>query len=564
MRHTVPIRAKQTQTADIARLALGSPAEPAPLDSAVTPAGRTGLASWSSNWSQSLLVFAGCSVLLIWLFRADVGAVIKVWSTSLTFGHGFFIFPVTIFLFYRLRRQLAESQPKPAAWALPLIAGALLIWMVGELVDLAVVRQFAFVSIWQLLFLLVFGWQVARASIFPLAYLYAAVPFGTSAIPTLQYITANLSVAFLRLSGVPVFLDGFHIEIPSGNFLIAEACSGVRYLIVCLAVGVLAAHLFFRSWPRRIIFVAVSFVMPIIVNGVRAYTMVMFGHYGRYDLATGFDHLVAGFIFMSTVLLCLLGAGVLLRDAPAVPAASDRPAPDPTHGTSPVAVRERAVQLGTAVLAMTVIFWAHMWSAQAKAPLANLEVALQAPTLGSDWVFEDGTPRWSPSFRGADAELHQGYRYGKDRVDLYLAYYAYQREGAEAINDQNAIASIGKIKVFRSRQVTLQFDDLVVPANELVLLVDGKQRVALTWYWIGGENTNSRLMGKLQEFKALVAGGERAAAFIALSADVTDSVEQTADLLNTFMAESFGRNGALFKVDAGTGAAQSTEGAIAP
>src|SRR3546814_20295136 len=72
-----------------------------------------------------------------------------------------------------------------------------------------------------------------------------------------------------------VFLDGYLIQIPTGSFLVAEACSGVRYLLVSVALGVLTAYLFFRPWPRRLLFVALSVAVPIVANGIRASGIIM-------------------------------------------------------------------------------------------------------------------------------------------------------------------------------------------------------------------------------------------------------------------------------------------------
>src|SRR3546814_1680397 len=145
-----------------------------------------------------------------------------------------------------------------------------------------VVKLFSFGGLWQALFLLILGWRITRAALFPLAYLIFAVPFGVSIVPTLQDVTAQIVVHLLRLSGIPVFLDGYLIQIPSGYFLVAEACSGVRYLTVSLALGFLAAYLFLRSWRRRLFFIALSVVVPIAANGIRAYGIILLAHLSDY------------------------------------------------------------------------------------------------------------------------------------------------------------------------------------------------------------------------------------------------------------------------------------------
>lgn len=508
---------------------------------------------WRRDWASSLALFIGCSILLIWLFRSEIAAAVEVWSDSRTFGHAFFIFPITLFLLYRLRHRLGALRPKAAPRALIPIAGLTLFWMIGDFANLMVVKQFAFVGLWQSLFLLILGWQVTRAAIFPLAYLYLAVPFGSSVIPILQDVTAQIVVHLLRFTGVPVFLEGYHIEIPTGSFLIAEACSGVRYLMVCIALGILAANLFFHSWPRRLLFVGLSVVVPIVANGIRAYGIVMLAHFGHYTLAFNIDHVVYGFVFLSVVTLSLLGLGALLRDR------HDSPPPDAANpavssqasGAVEAPTFGRSIQVLCAGLAMAVIILTQFWTTTAKAPPRDLVASLQAPIVASPWVLDSGqAPFWSPEFHGMDAKLQQSYRRGEEHVDLQIAYYAYQREGAEAVSDLNAI--IGgrpELQVLSFGRRKVQIGNVSLPVNGLVIRHGGRTFLVWYWYWIGGENTNSRLAGKLLELKALATGGERAAAIVAISSEVLENTEGTAALLEAFLRQGLNSKGALFQVD---------------
>lgn len=524
---------------------------------------------WRRDWAGSFALFIGCSILLIWLFRSEVAAAVEVWRDSRTFGHAFFIFPITLFLFYRLRHRLGALPPKAAPWALIPIAGLTLLWMIGDLANLMVVKQFAFVGLWQSLFLLILGWRVARAAVFPLAYLYLAVPFGSSVIPILQDVTAQIVVHLLRLTGVPVFLEGYHIEIPTGSFLIAEACSGVRYLMVCIALGILAANLFFHSWPRRLLFVGLSVVVPIVANGIRAYGIVMLAHFGHYTLAFNIDHVVYGFVFLSVVTLSLLGLGALLRDR------HDSPPPDATNRadsgqtSGAAAVFGRSIQVLCAGLAMAIILLTQFWTTAAKAPPQDLVAALHAPIVPSPWVLDGGqAPLWSPEFHGMDATLEQSYRRGEEHVDLQVAYYAYQREGAEAVSDLNAI--IGgrpELQVLSFGRRKVQIGNVSLPVNGLVVRHGGQTFLVWYWYWIGGENTNSRMAGKLLELKALATGGERAAAIVAVSAEVLENAEGTAALLEAFLRQGLNSKGTLFQVDtsslrAATSEQESSQGLV--
>lgn len=509
------------------------------------PRGRLGFLP--IEWRRSLVIFVACSILLMWAFRSEIDGAVEVWTSSRTFGHAFFIFPVTLFLFYRLRHRLARLRPKVCPWAMALIAGGMLVWTIGDLANVMVVKQLAFIAIWQSLFLLVLGWQATLVSLFPLGFLYLLVPFGLSVIPPLQDITASIVVALLRFSGVPVFLEGYRIETPTASFLVAEACSGVRYLMVSFSLGVLAAHLFFRSWARRMLFVALSIIVPIIANGLRAYGIVMVAHLGNFDFAFDLDHVVYGFVFLSVVTLCLLGLGAVLRDGNHVLMSDPLDAAAGNQVTD-TAGRMAIGQAGCALVAMATVLSAQAWAEAAKAAPPLLNVVLHAPSLESSWILDSDPPTWSPSFRRPDAELQQGYRRGSERVDLHVGYYAYQRDGAEVVSDLNTMTSRSDVKVLGAREMDIRIANVSLPVNEHVILYSGRPLLVWHWYQFGSDTTNSRLVGKLLEMKAIATGGERAAAIVAVSAEVLENVDDTAALLHSFLQESLGKYGALYQI----------------
>ena len=78
---------------------------------------------------------------------------------------------------------------------------------------------------------------MVRRILFPLAYLLFAVPLGDFLVGPLQDVTAVFTVWALQLTGIPVYLEGRFFYIPTGAFEVAEACSGIRYLIASLALG---------------------------------------------------------------------------------------------------------------------------------------------------------------------------------------------------------------------------------------------------------------------------------------------------------------------------------------
>ncbi|HZX31541.1 MAG TPA: exosortase A, partial [Rhodocyclaceae bacterium] len=233
---------------------------------------------------------------------------------SETFAHGFLVVPIVLWLVWRQRDELAGLSPCPDHRALWAVLPIGLLWLAGSLVGSNAASQFALVAlaataVWALL-----GRQVARRLAFPLGFLFFAVPCGEFLLPVLMEWTARFTVLGLRLTGVPVYREGLDFVIPSGNWSVVEACSGIRYLIASVMVGTLFAYLNFRSIKRRLAFVAISAAVPLVANWVRAYLIVMIGHLSGNRLAHGVDHLIYGWVFFGVVVGLLLLAGSRFRE----------------------------------------------------------------------------------------------------------------------------------------------------------------------------------------------------------------------------------------------------------
>jgi exosortase/archaeosortase family protein len=137
------------------------------------------------------------------------------------------------------------------------------------------------------------------------------VPFGDFIVPVLQEYTAWFAVWLLQLSGLPMYREGLYISIPAGDFVVAEECSGVRYLIASVALGLIYAYISYRSVWRRAALVALAIALPIIANGIRAWGIIMIAHWTDMEHAVGVDHLIYGWVFFGFVMLLLFWLGSL-------------------------------------------------------------------------------------------------------------------------------------------------------------------------------------------------------------------------------------------------------------
>jgi exosortase A len=450
---------------------------------------------WPSAAGTTVLLVA----MLLALFWPTARAMIDTWLRSETFTHGFLILPISLWLAWHRRTHLSALTPGMSWRGLAAFVVAALGWLAGEVAGVLVVAQFGLVgmligAVWATL-----GDRVARQLVFPLGFLFFAVPMGEAAVPPLMEFTATFTVELLRLTGVPVYREGLFFSIPSGNWSVVEACSGVRYLIASVTLGVLYAYLAYRSLWKRVFFVAASALVPILANGLRAYMIVMIGHLSGNRLAVGVDHLIYGWVFFGVVMLILFSIGARWRDPP-----EPEPALSPLSGAAP---RLAQGPIAGAVLVLLMSGLVTAAAVRIDAHASQLVSPARLPPVVGGW--SQGTDRpwaWTPESLPAELVLGTTFQRGEVSVTVDVSHYIDQRQGAEAISSQNLVVPA---KDSRWRVVGRATERLALPQGELVVetyRLDGPQPLAVwRWYRIGGRYTASPYLAKAyQSFHRLM------------------------------------------------------------
>jgi exosortase A len=379
---------------------------------------------------------AGLLVLAVLaIFHETTLDMYSIWMRSGTFTHCLLVLPISAWLMWERRAALKAVGFVPAALPLLFLAGAAVLWVMGEAVSAAVVSHFSLAFMVIALVWLVWGHRAAWLAIFPLAFILFAVPFGEFLTPMLMQYTAKFTVMLVRASGVPVYQEGMSFVIPSGRWSVVEACSGIRYLIASVMVGVLFAYLNYRSTRRRIYFVLAALIVPLIANWLRAYLIVMLGHLSGNKLAVGADHLVYGWVFFGLVIGVLFWVGSLWRENdPPMPRASDVPVPT----GSGINLRT-IVLVGLALVVMAIPHPVVGW-------LVNLPVAqgYRVPAIrpASGWVAAPDSASktgWKALFEGQRTSSVQVFTRDNEVVVVQIAYFANQSAGHELVQFDNRL-----------------------------------------------------------------------------------------------------------------------------
>lgn len=477
----------------------------------------------------TLMLIALAMLLPFALYFGTARSIVSIWNSSETFAHGYVIVPISAWLIWRRRANFAAYPPQPYWPALILLAILGAGWLAARMGGVQVVMQYAFVAMLPLIALAVLGRRLAASLAFPLLFLLFAVPFGEVFIEPLIEFTADFTVWAVQATGIPVLRNGTRFEIPTGSWSVVAACSGVRYLISSVTIGCLYAYLTYHSLSRRLLFVALSVVAPIIANGLRAYMIVMIGHTSNMELATGVDHLVYGWIFFGIVMFLMFWGGSYFRD---------------DHLAKPVvplAASARGIQANLAPVVCAALAVCAIWPAFAlynDAANRNPD-PVKLSTVAVGWPKAAPFGSWVPDFAEGDAGFNAVYqRNAATRpVALTILYYRNQQSGKALISSVNVMA--GEKDAHHQVGSGMQSAEL---AGQPLMLREARMAgpsgpfLVWYWYWIDGQNTASDIGGKLIQARAkLLFRGDDGAA-VMLSAPYGDNPDDARAAMRAFLA----------------------------
>jgi exosortase A len=488
-------------------------------------------------WRSPLASLAVALVAILLVYRQTAIGMVTIWYKSETFAHGFVVFPLVLWLIWRKREELALLVPQPSPWVLVILAGLALMWLLGDLVAVNSVTQLALVAMLVVAVPTVLGIPVATAIAFPLAFAFFAVPVGEFVMPQLMEWTADFTVLALRASGIPVYREGLNFVIPSGNWSVVEACSGVRYLIASLTVGTIFAYLTFQTTRRRVAFMLVALVVPVVANWLRAYMIVMLGHLSGNKIAVGADHLIYGWVFFGVVILLMFFIGSRWTEIePSVGV--------PSQGGLQVTVapyesgRQWLVVLGLAFMIGWPIGVKQALETNTASAVPNL--AVREP-LSPTWQHADAAfLGYAPHYESPSTELNLAYGNGAYRVGMYLAYYRGQDYARKLVssNNQLVISTDSQWSKVDQGSSRVELDGSAVAFRRIDLrrlpgAVPSAPDQLRVWqvYWINGNWTSNDYLAKAYSavYQLLGRGDDSAALVIYAPLDRTDSADRAFD-----------------------------------
>lgn len=484
-----------------------------------------------SDNNRSLTLIFFIILIVPVLFYQTTFAMAKVWWINETFTHGFLVFPIALWLIWEKKDHLSELCPAPEPLFLILTFLVSCLWLVSALIDAKVVMQLSMISIILTLIWAILGRTIFVYLLFPLLFLFLAVPLGQSLIPILMEFTANTTVYLIKLTGIPIYQDGLNFILPSGSWSVVEECSGVRYLIATLTLGVVYAYLTYATLQKRLTFIAFCIIVPIFANSLRAFIIVMLGHFSGMKLAVGADHLLYGWVLFGIIIFIMFYIGSFWRDSK-----------DDFDKKAPLAENHELKSHAASYLmiSLIVISLFQVLSYQLQKDTAGTRHTANAiPKIDhfGPWQRQNiNTSNWTPIIYQPDLKLSDYYVSSQGSVQLDIGYFYTQRDGSETVSTKNKLTDPygGAWKIIASSVYsTGEFSVL-----ETTILKSNEKLLTWQWHRMGELQTHNPYKAKLYEAYMRIFSGRTDGAFITLSTPLNEDKNTARTRLISFYKQS--------------------------
>ena len=489
------------------------------------------------------------------LYRESYTVMLSSWNGE-DYSYCYVVPFVVAWLLWERRAALRALPPTPSWWGMLPLGVGLLLYLLGELGG-----EFytLYLSSWWLVMGLLWlhlGWRKLRLMAFPLLFSLAMFPFpniiNNNLSLKLKLISSAVGVKILQLLGLTAFREGNVIDLGFTQLQVVDACSGLRYLLPLLILGLLLAYYFRAPFWKRALLVASTVPLTVAVNSFRIATVgILYPIFGP-KVASGFLHDFSGWLIFMVSLAILLGEMWLLRRLPGEtgevrPERTDEMAPDVAGGASLPWIKGGAALLllvGLVSALRTIDFRERVPLAR---PLSGFPLSVGA-WQGSRSAMDQASLE---ALKLSDYLLADYSNSRAETVSLYVAYNESQRKGESSHSPASCLPGSGWVfedsapamlpigPQGAERQVNRAF---MIKSGERLLvyywfpqrgrILTGMAQLKFYAFWDG--LTRHRTDGALVRLITPVGSGEQPAD---AERRLTDFARQAVPTLTTFLPE---------------------------
>lgn len=465
---------------------------------------------------------------------------LTLWTESgSSYSHGPLVVAICIWLAFSQWGQLQSAAPAGKSqllFALMTGFGASLIWTLGHMTSVSILQWLALPIIAAGLLIATSAQAVRVSTLAPCIGLYFALPVWALLVPMLQGLAVEAVSFAVHLLNIPAFIDGIEVSIPGGKFIVEGGCSGVRYLLVSLALTSLWSFLYLPKRKYAAALIGFAVILSILANWLRIFIIVAIGYKTQMQSSLMQDHEFFGWILFAFTLIPIFIFAIW----------SERRCQQEQHARTQQPENSPQWSGRSFILAVFLIgslpLLAQVYLSTIKPQTApNLRHQIQVPALGEPQTkmknmvnLYSGQKRqvfggWKPSFSGI-SQWHSAI-YEPSELEVLVAHIEKQTKTAELFSETNSFQALNA-----SYQWQQTLDGQTIQLRNLY----NQQWIGQLLYQVGQTTTSSGIFGKLEQLKALLSGRNDARLIIFGFKCETDCAKERT-LLKSINQQNFGQ-----------------------
>ncbi len=483
-------------------------------------------------------IFLVVSALFLFVYSDTLLYLINDWVQwqNGEYAHGFVVIAVALVMVWGRRESLQQISIRPNLLGIFFVQSFSLSWMLGMLLGIRVVESLSFFLLIPSIIFALAGWKFVARLWFPLAFLLVAFPVWELFLPYLQSLAASLSHLFLKISGTTVLREDAYLIVPAGKFLVAEGCSGLRYLLAAMTFGGFFIYLERLTKWRAAAFFGIVVFSAILANALRITTVIIAGNMTEMQHPWVHDHLMLGWYIFAGMLLPVFWIGNRLGDA------EEKVKKEVGSSLKVDFINKKSANYSTVIPVLLIALIAgpslkNILLSRAQASV-NTDLQLSAPEGQGGWnsLPESNGLMVQPNYEGADHIVDQVYSDGHKQARLYIALYQIQKQDKELINVYNYFFNEEHWQAISSEMFTPENSDHQLLEVQLKNNA-GNEKVLWYWYRIAGKTTTRSIITKLFDLYGMIMGKSSSSA-IMISVDQVEGIEQARNQLSSFYASN--------------------------
>jgi exosortase len=269
--------------------------------------------SWAAIRSalatRQVLLLAGLSFSLFWVYLPTVRELFYQWSTDSQYSHGYLVPAFALFLLWLRKEPWAKVVPGVYPWGLLLIFVGGLLRFVAGYIYFDWLDAFSLLPCLAGLAVFLGGRQALQWSWPAIAFLVFMIPLPFQlkmalGLPLQRIATIGSSYTLVTL-GLPALAEGNTILLNDVQLGIVEACNGLSMLMIFFALTVAVAILIERPLWEKSLIVLSTVPIALVANVIRISVTGILHQTVSHSLADLVFHDLAGWLMMP------LGLGLL-------------------------------------------------------------------------------------------------------------------------------------------------------------------------------------------------------------------------------------------------------------